>query len=85
LQPRLRHLLNQDGIRHIRTKLYTSRTNGKAEAFIGILQREGLRPRLPIQHPSCQSALRLAALVQQPPTPRLTRSPTTDQPRLERV
>ena len=33
-------LLNQHGIRHIRTKPYTPRTNGKAEAFIRILQRE---------------------------------------------
>lgn len=35
-----RDLLNQNGIRHIRTKPYTPRTNGKAEAFIRILQRE---------------------------------------------
>jgi transposase InsO family protein len=28
------------GIRHIRTRPYTPRTNGKAEAFIRILQRE---------------------------------------------
>jgi transposase InsO family protein len=33
-------LLTQHGIRHIRTKPYTPRTNGKAEAFIRILQRE---------------------------------------------
>ena len=33
-------LLNQHDIRHIRTKPYTPRTNGKAEAFIRILQRE---------------------------------------------
>lgn len=35
-----RCLLDQNGIRHIRTKPYTPRTNGKAEAFIRILQRE---------------------------------------------
>jgi transposase InsO family protein len=35
-----RDLLRQHGIRHIRTKPYTPRTNGKAEAFIRILQRE---------------------------------------------
>jgi len=35
-----RRLLAQHGIRHIRTKPYTPRTNGKAEAFIRILQRE---------------------------------------------
>ena len=33
-------LLNQHGIRHIRTQPYHPRTNGKAEAFIRILQRE---------------------------------------------
>jgi transposase InsO family protein len=33
-------LLRDHGIRHIRTRPYTPRTNGKAEAFIRILQRE---------------------------------------------
>jgi len=33
-------LLNQHDIRHIRTRPYTPSTNGKAEAFIRILQRE---------------------------------------------
>jgi transposase InsO family protein len=33
-------LLRQHRIRHIRTRPYTPRTNGKAEAFIRILQRE---------------------------------------------
>jgi transposase InsO family protein len=33
-------LLHQHGIRHIRTRPYHPRTNGKAEAFIRILQRE---------------------------------------------
>jgi transposase InsO family protein len=33
-------LLHHHGIRHIRTRPYTPRTNGKAEAFIRILQRE---------------------------------------------
>jgi transposase InsO family protein len=35
-----RELLAEHGIRHIRTRPYTPRTNGKAEAFIRILQRE---------------------------------------------
>ena len=35
-----RDLLRQHHIRHIRTRPYTPRTNGKAEAFIRILQRE---------------------------------------------
>ena len=37
---RFRALLRAHGIRHIHTKPYTPRTNGKAEAFIRILQRE---------------------------------------------
>ena len=37
---RFQALLAQHGIRHIRTKPYTPRTNGKAEALIRILQRE---------------------------------------------
>ena len=35
-----RDLLTQHNIHHIRTRPYTPRTNGKAEAFIRILQRE---------------------------------------------
>jgi transposase InsO family protein len=35
-----RDLLADHGIRHLRTRPYTPRTNGKAEAFIRILQRE---------------------------------------------
>ena len=35
-----RDILAQHQIRHLRTKPYTPRTNGKAEAFIRILQRE---------------------------------------------
>jgi transposase InsO family protein len=35
-----RDLLTDHSIRHIRTRPYTPRTNGKAEAFIRILQRE---------------------------------------------
>jgi transposase InsO family protein len=35
-----RDALAEHGIRHIRTRPYTPRTNGKAEAFIRILQRE---------------------------------------------
>ena len=35
-----RDLLAQHGIRHIRTRPYTPKTHGKAEAFMRILQRE---------------------------------------------
>ena len=36
----LRQVVDQHGLRHLRTRPYTPRTNGKAEALIGILQRE---------------------------------------------
>jgi len=47
--------------------------------------RMGLPPRISHQQPPSTSAQRLPALVQPPPATRLTGSPTTDQPRLERV
>ena len=80
-----RDLLHEHGIRHIRTRPYTPRTNGKAEAFIRILQREwayGLH--LPLQRPPRPSPPRLPALVQQAPTTRRHRRPPTHQPRLTR-
>jgi transposase InsO family protein len=36
----LRRAVEEHGLRHIRTRPYTPRTNGKAEALIGILLRE---------------------------------------------
>jgi transposase InsO family protein len=36
----LRRAVEQHGLRHIRTRPYTPRTNGKAEALVGILLRE---------------------------------------------
>jgi transposase InsO family protein len=36
----LRRVSDQHGLRHLRTRPYTPRTNGKAEALIGILLRE---------------------------------------------
>ena len=44
--------------------------------------RMGLPLRLPQQHPPRQSPRRLPPLVQPPPTTRLARRPTTNQPRL---
>ena len=35
-----RDVINRHGLRHLRTRPYTPRTNGKAEALVGILQRE---------------------------------------------
>ena len=37
---RFKQAIHDLGLRHIRTKPYTPRTNGKAEAVIRILQRE---------------------------------------------
>jgi len=36
----LRNVARKHGLRHIRTRPYTPRTNGKAEALVAILQRE---------------------------------------------
>jgi transposase InsO family protein len=36
----LRDVVTKHGLRHLRTRPYTPRTNGKAEALVGILQRE---------------------------------------------
>jgi transposase InsO family protein len=36
----LRQVVHKHGLRHLRTRPYTPRTNGKAEALVGILQRE---------------------------------------------
>jgi transposase InsO family protein len=79
-----RDLLTEHGIRHIRTRPYTPQTNGKAEAFIRILQREGLPLRLPLKPTPRPRAARLAALVQQPQTTRRHRRPPTHHPHLTR-
>ncbi len=36
----LRRAVQEHGLRHLRTRPYTPRTNGKAEALVGILLRE---------------------------------------------
>jgi transposase InsO family protein len=36
----LRRAVQRHGLRHLRTRPYTPRTNGKAEALVGILLRE---------------------------------------------
>ena len=49
------------GIRHIRTRPYRPRTNGKAERFIQtMLRRLGLRGDLPRLNPATRPALGLA-------------------------
>jgi transposase InsO family protein len=53
----VRALLSRHGIRHLRTRPYTPRTNGKAERVIQTLLREWA-----YAHPYAQSALRTAAL-----------------------
>jgi transposase InsO family protein len=49
------------GLKHIRTRLYTPRTNGKAERFI---QTNGLRTSLSGRRPSSRRAADLAAPLQ---------------------
>src|SRR4051794_1377272 len=69
------------GIRHLRTRPYRPRTNGKAERFIRTLTDGlGLRRRLPQQQRTQRRARRLARLVQPTKTTPLTRPQTTTQP-----
>ncbi len=63
------------------TKLYSPQMNGKAEAFIKTMLREWAYRHKPLERPPRPSTQRLSALLQHTPTPRLARSPATDQPR----
>ena len=65
----LRRAVQQHGLRHLRTRPYTPRTNGKAEALIRILLREWAYGYIyPSSSPPRPSPPRLAPLVQQPPS-----------------
>ena len=58
------------GTRHLLTRPYTPRTNGKAERFIqNAAARVGLRPALPHLEPANEAARSLAALLQPLATP----------------
>lgn len=76
------------GLKHVTTRPYRPRTNGKAERFIQMLQRQWAYGTACPQLRATPAGLpRLAALLQPPPTPRLPEprdprpAPTrTDQP-----
>ena len=68
------------GIKHLRTRPNRPRTNGKAERFIRTLLGLGLRSHLPKLHRAGSHAIRLARLLQSPPTTRLPRPPSAHRP-----
>jgi transposase InsO family protein len=72
-------------LKHIRTRPYTPRTNGKAERFIQTLQREWAyaQPYPSSKPPHCCAAA-LAALLQRAPPARQPELITADQPSEER-
>ena len=81
----LRELLTSRGIRHLTTKPYRPRTNGKVERFHQTMAREwayGLAYQL-TQPPQRRPAT-LARPLQHTPTTQLDRRPTPDQPRSQR-
>ncbi len=55
-----RDLCRARGLKHIRTKAYTPKTNGKAERFIQTLARMGLCPSLSHLSPQSRRFARLA-------------------------
>jgi len=62
------------GLRHLRTRPYTPRTNGQSGTLHpDAAETVGLPLHLPDQRPPCPRPLRLAAVVQQAQTSRLTR------------
>jgi hypothetical protein len=69
------------GIKHLRTRPYRPRTNGKAERFIRtLIDGWGLRRRLPHQQRPHRRPRRLARLVQPTQTTPLTQPQTTTHP-----
>ena len=69
------------GIERRRTRPYTPRTNGKAEALIGTLLREwAWRYAYPSKRPPHPGPVGLGALVQPATTPQLPGRPAADQP-----
>ena len=73
------------GVARRHTRPYSPWTNGKAEALIKTLLRVGVPVRVLDEHSPQQGAARLPQVVQPTKTPRLARSPTSDQPRLTRL
>jgi transposase InsO family protein len=73
------------GIKHLFTRPYRPRTNGKAERFIQTLLRErAYGIHLPSQRPTRPSAGTVAALLQSPTTPRRPRSSSSREPYTQR-
>ena len=71
----------QLGLRHLRTRPYTPRTNGKAERFIQTLLRSwAYGCAYPSSAHRSRAPRRLAQVVQQTPSPWLARWPPSDQP-----
>ena len=71
-----RQALRELGIRHLTTRPYRPRTNGKAERFIRPAQRMGLRAHLRQLTRTHPPTRRLARALQLPTTTRLPRPPT---------
>ena len=70
------------GLRHLRTRPYTPRTNGKAERSSRPCSGSGPTATSTRPAPTAPVPFRLAAVVQPKATPRLARWPPTRQPRL---
>ena len=72
------------GLRHLRTRPYTPRTNGKAERFIQTMLREwAYATALSHLEPAHEAARPLAALLQPPATPRGPERSSPSQPNPE--
>ena len=77
---RFNRLCHQLEIRHIYTRPYTPRTNGKAERFIRTLKEQwGLRHLLPDLSSTYSSSTALAQPLQSSPSPRRHRHDTADR------
>jgi transposase InsO family protein len=70
-----RKALRMLDIRHIRTRPYTPKTNGKAERFIQTILRMGIRNPVPIVHEQGRRPAQMARLVQPAATPCRPRPP----------
>jgi transposase-like protein len=80
----LRELLAREGIRHLRTKPYRPRTNGKVERFHQTMAREWAYGVVYRSHRQRNQAATLARALQPAQTTQLARRPAPDQPRSQR-
>ena len=72
----VRRVVQQHRLRHLRTRPYAPRTNGKAEALVGILLRDWAYAYIWHSSAARARATRLPPLAQHPPSPRLPQRPT---------